>query len=122
MCQGIAVRPLDASEKQSEILNSVASMLEMLKEKVDRRPVRRLSIKPSDADAASSMELESLKLELKLKTADASFLEQEVARKDAMLEQMIKGGTTIDVVGLFFFKDFQVWRKWSGIISVGRMS
>lgn len=69
----------------------MASMLEMLKEKVDRRPVRRMSTKPSEADAAASMEVESLKLELKLKTADASFLEQEVARKDAMLGQMIRG-------------------------------
>ena len=88
---GVSIRPIDATEKQSEILNSVASMLEMLKDKVDKRPARRLSIKPSDSDAATSMEVESLKLELKLKTADASFLEQEVARKDAMLEQMIKG-------------------------------
>lgn len=66
-------------------------MLELLKERVDRRPVRRISIKPSDVEQAASMEVESLKLELKLKAADATFLEQEVARKDVLLEQLVKG-------------------------------
>jgi hypothetical protein len=69
-------------------------MLDMLKEKVDKKPTRRVSIVPRGAaseEPGNSMEVEALKLELKLKTADAAFLEQEVARKDAMLADLIKG-------------------------------
>lgn len=89
------------NKSPNEILLSVAGMLEMLKEKVDKKPVRRTSTYGGGPEAVNdvaplSIELEGLRLELKIKTADAVFLEQEVARKDAMLQQLVQGLSDVE--------------------------